>query len=128
MHRHVDLALLETFYAAVTTRSTRLWGPVRVTTTLATLLAAGPDTVIIKNLRVVLAATDPVPLRVLYGLPPLGVTDLLGDVELVDAPRVWSDDTWLILEPGESLAMRTTAGQVTTSGHGTILTGGGEFP
>lgn len=110
------------------TRSTRLWGPVLVAVDGDVLLGPLGDTVLIKNVRVVRAAVTQVPVLVKYGINGLADGQLLAAVELDSGPMVWTDGTWLVLEPGETLQMITSQGTVTTSGHGTILTGGGEFP
>lgn len=110
------------------TRSTRLWGPVVVSTTPVVLLGPLVDTVLVKNLRFVRATVVTGSILVKYGVNGVADGQLLAAVVLDAGPMVWTDGTWLVLEPGEQLVASTSAVTVTSSGHGTILTGGGEFP
>lgn len=92
------------------------------------LIGPLPDTALIKNVRLVQPVVTQAPVIVKYGVD--GITDpqLLGAVLLDSGPRIWTDGTWLVLEPGETLVADSQGGSVTTSGHGTLLTGGGSFP
>lgn len=110
------------------TRSTRLWGPVVVGTTPAVLLGPLADTALVKNVRFVLPAVTQAAVLVKYGVGGLADGQLLAAVLLDTGPMVWTDGTWLVLEPGEQLLASTSQLTVTSSGHGTLLTGGGEFP
>lgn len=92
------------------------------------LLGPLVDTALVKNVRFVLPAVTPASVLVKYGVNGLADGQVLAAVLLDTGPMVWSDGTWLVLEPGETLQASVSAGSVTSSGHGTLLTGGGEFP
>lgn len=105
-----------------------MWGPVVVGTSPVVLLGPLVDTVLVKNVRLVRVTESTGDTLVKYGVDGLADGQLLAAVLLDFGPMVWTDGTWLVLEPGEQLVASSSAAVVTSSGHGTVLTGGGEFP